>query len=86
MAQYWRIVWSTPLIISAVMVLMLATCFRHETPIYLQENDRKEEMKAVMKKLYRGTEVRKRIEALEQVTKNPLDTDSQQDIKEESIG
>ena len=62
---YWRIIWLLPLFVSALQMLLLSTCFRHETPVYLQEKGREEELLVVMKKFYTGMEVRRRLDALQ---------------------
>ena len=41
---YWRIIWSTPILISILQVTFLMCCYRHETPIYLKEKGREEEL------------------------------------------
>ena len=35
--NYWRIIWCLPLITSFLQILLLSTCFRHETPQYYLE-------------------------------------------------
>ena len=62
--QYFRYIWMLPLVVSALQVLLLLTCFRNETPVYLKEKGRDEELLAVMKKYYSGMEVRKRLDAM----------------------
>ena len=61
---YWRIIWCLPILVSALQILLLSTCFRHETPTFLQEKGREEELLVVMKKFYKGMEVRRRLDAL----------------------
>jgi len=62
--QYFRIIWATPLVISLIQVLLMMTCFRNESPVYLAEQGRQDEITAVFKKWYHPTEVRKRLDAL----------------------
>ena len=62
--QYWRIIWCLPILCAVVQVILMGTCFRHESPVYLNEQGREEELLVVMKKLYSGSEVQKRIDTL----------------------
>lgn len=49
--------------------MLITFCFRHETPIFLQEHGREEELLVVMKKFYSGMEVRRRLDALQNQAK-----------------
>ena len=62
--QYWRIIWCLPLVTSFFQILLLATCFRHETPQYYLEKGQEDDLLKVMKKFYKGTEIRRRIDEL----------------------
>ena len=62
--NYWRIIFSLPIIVSFLQLLLLSTCFRHESPVFLHEQGRTEELLTVMKKFYAGDEARKRLTAL----------------------
>ena len=64
MDQYWRIIWCLPLFCTVVQIIMMGLFFRHESPVFLHEKGREEELLTVMKKYYSGSEVRKRIETL----------------------
>jgi len=33
---YWHYIWSLPLLVSALQIVLLSTCFNHETPLYLK--------------------------------------------------
>ena len=68
--QYFRIIWSVPLVIALIQVILLSTVFSNETPVYLREQGREEELLVVMKKFYRGMEVRRRLDALAQGNKS----------------
>lgn len=63
-SQYFRIIWSMPLVVSAIQILLLTTVFHNETPVYLKEQGRDEELLVVMKKFYSGMEVQRRLEAM----------------------
>jgi MFS family permease len=65
-SQYFRIMWCVPLVVSAIQVILLLTVFNHETPVYLYEQNREEELLVVMKKFYKGMEVRRRLDMLSQ--------------------
>lgn len=60
--SYFRVIWSIPLIISAVQMLLLMTCFRNESPVYLKEKGEEEKLLAVMKKFYEPQELRRRLD------------------------
>ena len=62
--NYWRIIWSLPLVTAFFQILLLLTCFRHETPQYYLEKGQEDELLKVMKKFYKGTEIRRRIDEL----------------------
>ena len=62
--QYWRVIWCLPLFCAVLQVALMGTCFRFESPVYLHEQGREEELLTVMKKYYIGSEVRKRIDTL----------------------
>lgn len=66
---YWRIIWCLPILVSAIQLLLITCFFRHETPIFLQEQGREEELLVVMKKFYSGMEVRRRLDALQAQSK-----------------
>ena len=69
LTTYWRIIWCLPILVSVLQLTLLTCCFRHETPIFLQEQGREEELLVVMKKFYRGMEVRRRLDALQSQSK-----------------
>lgn len=66
---YWRVIYCLPILISALQLCLITFCFRHETPIFLQEQGREEELLVVMKKYYSGMEVRRRLDALQGASK-----------------
>ena len=41
---YWRVIWTLPILVSIIQVLLLATVFNYETPVYLHEQGRHEEL------------------------------------------
>lgn len=45
--------------------MCLLTCFRNESPVFLREKGREEELLVLMKKYYSGMEIKRRIDALE---------------------
>ena len=53
-----------PYIVAFIQVTLLLTVFRNESPVYLREQGREEELLVVMKKYYKGMEIRRRIDAL----------------------
>ena len=55
--QYFRITWSVPLLISFVQVLLITCVFRNESPVYLKEQNREEEIVRVFNKFYQPFEV-----------------------------
>ena len=67
--NYWRIIWGTAILISFLQVLLLRIFFHHETPVFLKEQGRNEELLKVMKKFYAESEIRERIDKLS-VSKN----------------
>ena len=62
--QYWRLIWCLPILCAVAQVILMGTCFRHESPVYLNEQGQEEELLVIMKKFYSGSEVRKRIDTL----------------------
>jgi len=80
--SYFRYIWTLPFVVSALQVTLLLTCFKNETPVYLKEKGRDEELLTVMKKFYSGMEVRKRLEALEGEKKEGADEAQEVTIKE----
>ena len=49
---YWRIIWLVPVVVAIIHSIVLICCFNHETPVYLNEMGREEEMLIVLKKFY----------------------------------
>ena len=35
--QYWRIIWCLPLVCAFLQIVFMGLCFRHESPVYLNE-------------------------------------------------
>ena len=68
--QYFRIIWSAPLVVALIQVLLCMFVFNFETPVFLKEKGREEELLTVMKKYYKGMEVRKRLDALNAVSQD----------------
>ena len=66
---YWRIIYILPIFVSVLQLTLLTCVFRHETPVFLQEQGREEELLVVMKKFYSGMEVRRRLDALQNASK-----------------
>ena len=69
LTTYWRIIWTLPILVSAVQLTLLTFCFRHETPIFLQERGDEVGVMAVMKKFYTGVELGRRLETLKNASK-----------------
>lgn len=80
--QYFRIIWSLPLVIAAIQLLMILTVFRNESPVFLKDHGRDEELLAVFKKLYEPTEVRRRLDALNQDSNK---SEGKREAQEETI-
>ena len=76
--QYWRVIWCLPLFCAVLQVALMGTCFRFESPVYLHEQGREEELLTVMKKYYTGGEVRKRIDTLQRVNSKEGNADAQE--------
>lgn len=62
--QYYRIIWSSALVVSALQWLLMGCVFRQETPVFLKQKGKEEELLTLMKKYYKGNEVKNRIDAL----------------------
>ena len=62
--QYWRLIWCLPILCAVAQVILMGLVFRHESPVYLNEQGKEEELLKIMKKFYSGSEVRKRIDTL----------------------
>ena len=71
-----------PLVISAIQVLLMMTIFRNESPVYLAEQGRDDEITAVYKKYYEPTEVRRRLDMLKADAKKQ---EGSQEAQEETI-
>ena len=62
---YWRIIFGVPFLIAALQVLLLLTCFRHESPVFLMEQGQDSEALLVLRKFYAGKEVDKRLAGIQ---------------------
>ena len=60
----WRFIWSSAILVSIIQVLLLRIFFHHETPVFLSEQGQNEQLLKVMKKFYKETEIRGRLDAL----------------------
>ena len=64
--SFFRVIWSLPLVVIVIQMLLIMTCFRNESPVYLKEKGEEEKLLTVMKKFYEPNELRKRLDQLAQ--------------------
>ena len=62
--SYFRIIWSVPLLIALIQVVLLLTVFSNESPVYLKEHGQEQELLRVMKKFYTSDEAIRRYDDL----------------------
>ena len=62
--MYFRVIWAVPLLIAVIQTLLMMTCFRNESPVYLKEHGMEDELLNVFKKWYKPNEIRKRLDVL----------------------
>lgn len=54
---YWYIIFAIPLLISLIQVLLLVTIYSYDTPSFLKQNGKTEELKVLMNKIYKDPAV-----------------------------
>lgn len=68
--QYYRVIYAVPILVGVLHTLMLLTCFKTETPVFLKENGKEEELVETMKRYYQPSEIKPRIAALSATEKD----------------
>jgi len=62
--DYWRVLFSLPIVLAAVQSALLLTVFNYETPKFLKQNKRVSELQSIMSKIYTSDKVAERIESI----------------------
>lgn len=63
-AQYWRLIWLTPVFVAIVQVCLMKLVFNHETPVFLHQKGRDRELEQVLGKFYEASAIRERLERI----------------------
>ena len=58
--QYWRVIWSFPIFIALAQISILLLCYKHETPIYLKQQGREDELMKVLQFFYQPDTIKSR--------------------------
>lgn len=59
---YWHIMFALPIVCAVLQMLLFSTCFKYETPIFLAEKGRNEELREVLSKIYQDEDSINKIE------------------------
>lgn len=62
--NYWRLIWAVPILVAIIHIALLMCCFRNETPVFLKEQGREQELLDAMKRYYKPQEIKARMAAL----------------------
>lgn len=57
MVWHWRLIWFVPIVIALLQLFFLLVYYRHETPVYLKQQGREDELKHVLEFFYLPDEV-----------------------------
>jgi len=80
--SYFRVIWAMPILVAVIQQALLMTCFANESPVYLKEKGKEEELLAVMKKFYEPNEIRNRLDQLNNEAQNQ---EGSEEAQEETI-
>lgn len=62
--QYWRLLFSLPIVFAAIQSALLFTVFNFETPKFLKQNEMMTELNQIMRKIYSRNELICRIDGI----------------------
>jgi MFS family permease len=63
--EYWRVLFALPIVFAIVQEVLLFTVFNYETPKYLKQIGKKDELQAIMNRIYSPNLVQERIDAIQ---------------------